>query len=101
MPLNRNVSASGDPTISMQWLSMFLSNILFPINRGLGLTNKIKELEVWSRMVTVQLDGLRVKDPIGESQITSRRTRKAHQLENPQTRSPMYTPDTASATFKR
>ncbi|KAG6808949.1 hypothetical protein H0H92_002275 [Tricholoma furcatifolium] len=36
------------------------------IDRGLEFANKINRPEVWSRLVKAQLDGLRIKDSIGE-----------------------------------
>jgi len=50
------------------------------IDRGLDFANKVDKPEVWSRLAKAQLDGLRVKDSIGESQMTSSRTKKAHQF---------------------
>ena len=50
------------------------------IDRGLDFANKVNKPEVWSRLAKAQLDGLRVKDSIGESQITFYRARKAHQF---------------------
>jgi clathrin heavy chain len=50
------------------------------IDRGLDFANKVNKPEVWSRLAKAQLDGLRVKDSIGEPQVTYSRARKAHQF---------------------
>jgi clathrin heavy chain len=36
------------------------------IDRGLEFANKVNKPEVWSRLAKAQLDGLRIKDAIGE-----------------------------------
>jgi clathrin heavy chain len=36
------------------------------IDRGLEYANKVKQPEVWSRLAKAQLDGLRIKDSVGE-----------------------------------
>ncbi len=36
------------------------------IDRGFAYANKINKPEVWSRLAKAQLDGLRVKEAIGE-----------------------------------
>ena len=41
-----------------------MEHIVF-IDRGLDYTNKVDLPEVWSRLGKAQLDGLRIKDPIG------------------------------------
>ena len=38
------------------------------IDRGLDYANKVNKPEVWSRLAKAQLDGLRIKDSIGQSQ---------------------------------
>jgi clathrin heavy chain len=36
------------------------------IDRGLEYANKVKQPEVWSRLAKAQLDGLRIKDSVGD-----------------------------------
>jgi clathrin heavy chain len=54
------------------------------IDRGLEYANKIGKPEVWSRLAKAQLDGLRVKDAIGETSLvfsecsSSLHTRQTH-----------------------
>jgi hypothetical protein len=42
------------------------------IDRGLDYANKANKPEVWSRLAKAQLDGLRIKDAIGELFVISR-----------------------------
>ena len=39
------------------------------LDRGVEYANKVNQPEVWSRLGKAQLDGLRIKDAIGESHI--------------------------------
>ena len=39
------------------------------IDRGLEYANKVNQTEVWSRLAKAQLDGLRIKDSVGSSEI--------------------------------
>ena len=47
-------------------INVFVEHIV-SIDRGLDYAVKVNRPEVWSRLAKSQLDGLRIKDSIGES----------------------------------